>query len=440
MSEDFAGQPLDSPSSAFSEGEAKPSWPIAVVVTLVAAGIAGVASLLPWASVLVFSVAGTDSVNGKVTLFAAAAAITLLIVGSRRRLLERRLTWIATACLFVVAGVYVYVGCQMSAAFTDSDAKEFSGWISRGFGLEIGIVSSVVAFAMVLTLLQHVRSGASLLTPSPVWGQREVGVFATATAALSLLTFYDVFFVPLIGGLIAGGIWFLLKRSQPLTGHVGRIVLVVVCVTVGGAVVEGVAFGLDNDSEPADLWNFESDDDSGDSTPDTSNSSDFGADTSEVDAFVDPSDRPCEDVFSEAETTDDAREIYGCQRGDETVFILSETVSCVNDSMLVYNEYGWGKAGAKWNSSASATPALGECQGLAGDRCRDAFAVGVTTNESWEGMFADISCVDDNGKVVEVGSSYSTPCFDSDKSWITNDYGWGFIGEPWQAGDGPDGC
>lgn len=445
MSDDVFSGSSESEGSDVAGGDTQGDsrLPLIVVLTLVGAGVAAVGSILPWASVLVFSVAGTDSWYGRVTLVVAVTALVLLFTATRKPHRQKQFTYLAAGCLAVCAALYIFIGYQMSAAFTDGDAKEFSGWISRGFGLEIGVVASVIAVGCAAILVMHVRRGGSLTDRLALWGDRETIVFSVSLAATSLLTFYDVFFVPLIGGVVAGVVWCLVKRSQPLSGVASRISVVLIALALVGGVVEGVVFGLDDEAEPADFWNFGTDDTLDLSDSSTSDSqgdgSDVTGDTVGGESLFGDDSRPCVEVFADVKTVDQAYAVFGCEKGGETVFPTMETVSCKNSSMLMYNDYGWGKSGAAWNQAKKATPSLGDCQGLAGDTCSDAFAVGVETQKGWD--FADLHCLDDSGKIVQVSGGFSMICFESDKQWIANDFGWGYIGEAWQEGDGPpNGC
>ena len=44
-----------------------------------------------------------------------------------------------------------------------------------------------------------------------------------------------------------------------------------------------------------------------------------------------------------------------------------------------------------------------------------------------------------DGKATMV-FTMTLPCFSSDKTYLQNDYGWGYIEEPWQAGSPPSDC
>jgi hypothetical protein len=69
-------------------------------------------------------------------------------------------------------------------------------------------------------------------------------------------------------------------------------------------------------------------------------------------------------------------------------------------------------------------------------QCTDVFADGVTTQRSWDED--GVTCEDEDGERTYVFTMEAF-CWEQDEPPLANDYGWGYVDEPWNAGeDAPD--
>jgi len=429
---------LDAPTNindGNSDLQIEPRFQTSVKAVIAATSIALVCAFLPWVRVLVFSVSGMDVGYGKVALAGTVLALTLIYFVSKSNERQRLFAVLISGALAITTSMYVYISFAMSSAFASEDGSSFTGFASRGIGLEVGVVSSAVALGLSLTILHHVFTGHAVQERSAVWRESELLATGSAAAGLSMLSFFDVFVVPIIGGLLVAGVWFGIKRSRQFSLQIGNIVLVAAVLTVGVGIIEGIVFQSQGNSSSVDA---------GLDFGDLSNSDSLTTGTvlSTEDSITDTtleSDQLCAKVFANKKTTDEASEVFSCRNNGETVYVDTNRISCTNDSVLVYNDYGWGKAGSVWNIANSKVIGIGDCLGLMSDLCSQVFAPGVTTEDAWQST--DLWCVGTDGKLVSVPSLFAMSCFQSDKRWITNKFGWGYLGEPWQTGDGPtDGC
>jgi hypothetical protein len=124
-----------------------------VAFTYVAIGLAFVASFMPWASVLVFTVDGTQG-DGKVTLvlsLIAAAFVLAWHVGS-----SKQPVWLVLALLtsLGIAGVYLYDLINVSrVAHANADpTATFSIHVDVGSGLYLGALASSAAVVLICIL------------------------------------------------------------------------------------------------------------------------------------------------------------------------------------------------------------------------------------------------------------------------------------------------
>ena len=402
-----------------------------VRAVIAATSITFICSFLPWVQVLVFSVSGMNIWYGKVALAGTVLALTLFYFLTKSKERQRLFIALISGALAITTSMYVYISCAMSSAFASEDGSSFTGFASRGIGLEVGVVSSAVALGLSLTILHHVFTGHAVQERSSVWREPELLAVGAAAAALSMLSFFDVFVVPIVGGVLVAGVWFGIKRSRQFSLQIGNIVLVAAVLTVGVGIVfqpQGNSSSVDAGLDFGDLSN--------------SDSLTTGTVLSTEDSITDTtleSDQLCAKVFADKKTTDEASDVFSCRNNGETVYVDTNRISCTNDSVLVYNDYGWGKAGSVWNVANSKVIGVGDCLGLKSDLCSQVFAPGVTTEDAWQST--DLWCVGTDGKLVSVPSLFAMPCFESNKQWITNNFGWGYLGETWQTGDGPtDGC
>jgi len=434
MDENSLSAPIDD-NDGVSYVEIETRFQNSIRAVIAATSITFICTFLPWVKVLVFSVSGIDIWYGKVTLASTALALTLFYFLTKSKERQRLFTVLISGALALTNSMYVYISCAMSAAFTSEDGSSFTGFASRGIGLEVGVISSAIALGLSLTILHHVFTGHVVQERSAVWREPELFAVGAASAGLSLLSFFNVFVVPIVGGVLVAGVWFGIRRSRQFSLQIGNIVLAAAVLTVGVGIIEGIVFQSQGDSSSVDAGL-----DFGDLS--NSDSSSMETDSSTEDSITDTtleSDQLCAKVFANMKTTDEASDIFSCRNNGETVYIDTNRISCTNDSVLVYNDYGWGKAGSIWNVANSKVIGVGDCLGLKSDLCSQAFAPGVTTEDSWE--YKDLWCVGIDGKLVSVPSLFAMSCFQSDKRWITNEFGWGYLGEPWQTGDGPtNGC
>lgn len=69
-------------------------------------------------------------------------------------------------------------------------------------------------------------------------------------------------------------------------------------------------------------------------------------------------------------------------------------------------------------------------------RCTEVFADGETTQRSWDED--GVTCEDEDGDRTYV-ITMEAFCWEQDDAPLTNDFGWGYVDEPWNAGeDAPD--
>jgi len=67
--------------------------------------------------------------------------------------------------------------------------------------------------------------------------------------------------------------------------------------------------------------------------------------------------------------------------------------------------------------------------------CSEVFADGVTTQRSWDED--GVTCMDDGERTFVI--TMESFCMEQDDAPLTNDYGWGYVDEPWNADeDAPD--
>jgi len=434
MDENSLGTPTNI-NDGVSDVEIETRFQNSVRAVIAATSITLICTFLPWVKVLVFSVSGIDIWYGKVALASTALALTLFYFLTKSNERQPLFAVLISGALAITTSMYVYISCAMSSAFASEDGSSFTGFASRGIGLEVGVVSSAVALGLSLTILHHVFTGHTVQERSSVWREPELLAIGSAAAGLSMLSFFDVFVVPIVCGVLVAGVWFGIKCSRQFSLQIGNIVLAAAVLTVGVGIIEGIVFQSKSSSTSADAGLDFGDLSNGDSSSIETDSSteDFITDTTLE------SDQLCANVFANKKTTDEARDVFSCRNNGETVYVDTNRISCTNDSMLVYNDYGWGKVGSVWNVANSKVIGIGDCLGLKSDLCSQVFALGVTTEDAWQST--DLWCVGTDGKLVSVPSLFAMSCFQSDKRWITNKFGWGYLGEPWQIGDGPtDGC
>ena len=124
-----------------------------VIFAYVALGIGFVASFMPWATVLVFTVDGTSG-DGKITLVLALVGAAFLLawhLGS-----AKTTAWLGLSMLtsLGMAGVYWYDLINVSSRIGDanSSTSEFSIHASVGSGLYLGAIASTAAAILIAVL------------------------------------------------------------------------------------------------------------------------------------------------------------------------------------------------------------------------------------------------------------------------------------------------
>lgn len=368
--------------------------PIAVIVTFAAAALALIGSFLPWVSILVFHVNGTDG-DGVITAIASAAAIALLASTFRLKQRLLLLTSLASIALAITAFIYLWDSAQLSRVVGGKSTEFLGGMIRPGAGLVIGAISAPLAFLLSITLVQQARAKQSIRVASERWGAREVAMLACSSVALSFVAFADWWGATIVLGVIAGTTWFVLNRPRTVAPLMLTIGLVMPGTAIVGAVLEGALGGSSSSSSS------------------------------------------CSSIFKDGASTADAITHDSCQDHGKFTFLFTESTSCKDGSTLRSNDYGWGYESGTWHSGDSAVLPIGTCNGLAADRCADAFAPGTITEEAWnEGT---PQCIGSDGKPTYV-FMLSWSCWNSEKKYLRNDYGWGYIGEQWQAGEPPSDC
>lgn len=113
--------------------------------------------------------------------------------------------------------------------------------------------------------------------------------------------------------------------------------VVLITLALVGGVVEGVALGLNDEAEPADVWNSGTDDTLDLSDSSTSDSQgdgrDVTGDTVGSESLFGDDSRPCVEVFADVKTVDEAYAVLGCEKGGRRCFprwkrCLARTVRC----------------------------------------------------------------------------------------------------------------
>jgi len=406
-----SGNPLPPPTVTQNTVTGSKSIPIGPLAVLVGAAAAALGSILPWASVLAFSVNGFDG-DGKITLIASGFSITCLVAALRVKGRQLLLAVLSTLGLGVAAGTFIYDAVTITKAIDKSQSEILGSIIRPGVGLLIGVVGSTLAFVVSLTLIAHTRRGLNIREASSTWGPREIGVLATSSAAVSLLAIVQWWVASVVVGVIAGIVWGVLRRPRLASPAVATFGLVAALAAIGGGIGEGVTRNH--------------------SAPRSTDSLSALASAGGSDAW--PS---CDSVFKAGSPTDDAANASSCTKDGSLTFVMSDRTECANGTTLVSNDFGWGFTGQTWNSASVAAVPIGTCTGLSADKCTEAFSPGVTTLEVWGTLMPQ--CLGADGQPTRV-FTLSWPCFNSGKSYLQNDFGWGYVDEPWQAGEPPTDC
>jgi len=218
---------------------------------------------------------------------------------------------------------------------------------------------------------------------------------STAVGAASFTAFVDWWVVSIVLGVLSGVVWIALTRPRITGSLVATIGLIGSFGAIGGGVVEG-ALGSANSK-----------------------------------------DNSCSSIFRTGAKVDALNEVDTCRNDDGLTFVFLESTDCTDGRSLLSNEFGWGYRGGTWTAGRESVLPIGTCTGLAADRCTDAFAPGTVTDEAWSNGSPRCIGVDGTPTYLFI---LSWNCWNSGKRYLQNDFGWGFIGEPWQAGEPPSDC
>jgi hypothetical protein len=131
--------PAAAPSAA-----ARFTLPRLLWIALIAAGATFVGTLMPWVSVLVFSVNGTQTGDGKVVLVCALVSAALIATASRGKRLYR----LAALTGLIAFGACLYDTIRALTAHGDFFDEEIGA--SPGAGLWIALISSAVLVGAVV--------------------------------------------------------------------------------------------------------------------------------------------------------------------------------------------------------------------------------------------------------------------------------------------------
>jgi hypothetical protein len=387
--------------------------PLTLKAILVANVVTACSLFLTWASFLFIQISGIDTGYGQVSLAALILAVILYAFALNKTDHQKSLVLGASVMLMAATASHVIFGLALSNYFESSDGEMFSGLASRGAGYKIGLLAAAAAFAFSIRVANDVVRGTQLKEVTPDWKLNDIAGVASAAIAPSLLVFYDTWQAPLIGGVLLLVVWYYGQKQKLFVTSIRPLMLAASLLTVTGSVIIGLAV----DSETS-----------------TSNQSE-----NQFFNFSSDEQKSCAEVFAAGTDTNEAINTSSCEDSDTGVltFVLTQEYECQDGLTLHVNDYGWGKDGGTWNSPNGAVAPIGTCNGLASDLCSEAFKPGTTTLESWGSDGA--TCVGDDGEISFV-ISLSMSCWKSDKKYVLNDYGWGFINEPWQKGDPPYDC
>lgn len=402
--------------------------PVAVLVVLVGAAAACLGSILPWASILAFTVNGFDG-DGKFTLLFAGAAVALVVAALRISGRQFLLASLTSVCLAAASAIFVYDSVRITRVADGKGSAVFADLVRPGAGLVIGVLGASVAFVVSLTLVAHTRGGNAVRRASAMWGPKEVAVLATSTCAVSLLALVQWWVVAIVLGVLATGLWVVLNRPRLSSRSVTWFGAVAAVAAIGG----GIAIGATRDSsDKAGLESLSSL---------LNNETTGGSGSGPFESFPlgdtiapEPS---CDSIFRDGAPTDDVRETDTCQGAYGLTFVFTDSTSCTDGSTLYSNQFGWGYGGKSWSTPAGGVQPVGRCSGLDADLCTEAFAPGRITKESWQSGLP--TCIAEDGSQSMV-LTYELPCFNSNKVYLQNSFGWGYLNEPWQSGEPPSDC
>lgn len=368
--------------------------PTPVLIAIIALLVALVGSFLPWARVLFFSVNGTDG-DGIVTAIASGVALALLGAALRTGTRPLLLTSLASVSCAICTGTYVFDAARLTSWASPDEDSIIEISITPGFGLIVGAIGSAIAFSMLISLTVSAKRGRQVREHIPSLGARSVTILSVVSTVLVFLAFTHWWRATIALSVVGVVIWYFAKNSS-VPSNIARLGVIGCFVATGGAVLEG--FTVDS-----------------------------GQQTS----------RDCERIFESGADPTVVADTDTCRGPDGLTFVDLETKNCLDGRSLRMNQYGWGFAGEPWSSVTDAPAPYADCFGLADNRCALGFATGITTRSEWDSD--PVTCLDPSGEAVNV-YSFSWSCFDSNKRYVSNDYGWGYIDEPWRLGEPPGSC
>ncbi|CAB4889935.1 unannotated protein [freshwater metagenome] len=370
--------------------------PFTVLVAFVGLGSAFLGSFLPWAQVLFITINGTDG-DGNITAVASAAALALLVGALRSGKRQVLLTSLASVAALAAAGTYIYDLSRISGFASDlgSSANIFNVSVTPQLGLLLGTVGAVVAVVSCLALVVAARRGGLIREPMPDWRSRDLAILVAATLAMTMAAVPRWWVVTAIAAVASGVLWMRWAAPRRLASAVGLMAFAGTLLAAGGAVGGALYQSAQHDS----------------------------------------AGRECSEVFADGASVDDVSAVDTCVEDKKPSFVFNDSTTCKDGTVLYVNEHGWGYAGGKWSTADNAP--RGRCNSNATESCANIFKNGATTETAW----ADdtVECFDATGDVAyEYG--YSMGCFDSNKTQIINDLGWGYVGEQWHAGEQSPTC
>lgn len=381
-------------------------------LTLVALGVAFIASFLPWIRVLFISVNGTDG-DGVISLVSAGVGFGLVILTERARARPILVHSGVVISAAVTSLVFVYNLANVSRTAERSVDDIFDLRVSPQFGLVIGAVAAPIAlFCGVLRLTQHLsgrRQSESGTDTPPPWTASDLLVASLAVSTLPIAVAPTLWAVSLLLVIALTAImWFAGRKSR--IRRTGSVLSAIGIVIAAGGTVYGIV-----------------DTDGGTTLSSQITDSFQGLPVDDLEA--------CGDVFAAGRSTSEIDEPTLCLDSGVETYVFPVTWDCEDGRALVSNDYGWGYDDSTWSTVGEAP--YDRCRSTAQKPCTEIFADGTSTNETW--VDDVIECFDANGEIDYVLTT-RWDCFDSDEIQVSNRYGWGYIGKKWVGDDDAPFC
>lgn len=353
-------------------------------VTVGAVGMSLLSVFMPWARVLVFSYQGTDSDWGIIIGLCSVLALLLFAFDIEQVKNKSQQRDIATGLCAVNAVLYLYCAIRFADVIdVGGDASLLWGVVSFGVGMYVGVISSVAALTMLV--VDRISRGKEI-------GMRfRVCLIAGAVGVVSLaVSRWGV--LSIVAACLAFGL--LVNGRKTVPRRVFSAGAAVLALTFGGGVGRVVSTNASSrESSPK-----------------------------------------CVELMAEGADVAAVEEATTCvdKKGNAT-FLMTMTNECKSGKVLVYNDEGWGYRGEKWTKIGEAP--VGRCNSSATEQCSDIFKAGKITQKSWTSVN---ECLDGND--VKILFTMSMPCFLDDREYVYNEYGWGFVGKPWNRGSDSPNC